>query len=405
MRNKTLKILVGAASFTLIAEKASAGFVPGQNIPKPTLPTPVVQDALTIDSHMIDNAAQWVNIQATNGIYAQMRAGNDVVIRSEVFGAIAFVSLIIAIVMFLFRILPWMQRCAEAQVIVPFDPIEFLTPLFLAFLLWNPTGNGFAMQNVVVGTNDLLNSFQSYILKTGGKATLAGGSAVKQANAKGQIELSIYRSQVSCSATLDQEQRQKCYDDAFNAVSAQLKPFVGAVWATDMETYADKVLLREGKFANQATNVGSAIGGVVGGAAKRASDSLIGIGTGFLSPVVYSLLLLASSSFGVVIGSLLTLMDLFFPLSIALSFAPSFKGTWVKWFSGIFQVWLSSLFLRLLVTILAIVTVSGSSVSGGLYVISICITSGVCAVMAIVSVITTLSGTANNITNNIGNLR
>jgi hypothetical protein len=402
MRNKTLKILAGAAAFTLFAEKVSAQL----------LPNPVLTDALKSaatnalgPNNTIDNAAQWVSIQSASGIYAQMRAGNDVVIRSEIFGAVATVSLIIALAMFAFRLLPWMQRCSEAQVLVPFDPVEFLTPMFLALLLWNPVGQGFAMQNVVVGTGDLLNSFQTYILATGGKATLAGGSAVKQANAKAQIENSIFKAQVNCAATLDQTARQACYDDAFNAVSAQLDPFRGAQWAIDMEKYSDQVLLRNGKFANQATNVGSAIGSGALGAGKALSDKAIGTGSGFVNPSIYATLLLMSSAFGVVIGALQTLMNMFFPLAIALSFAPAFKGSWVRWFSGIFQIWISSLFLRMLVTILAIVTVAGSSVSGGLYIFSITITSGVCALMAIFSVISTLSGTANNVTNNISSLR
>jgi hypothetical protein len=401
MRNKTIKIISGAAVFTLVAEKVSA-----QTVPNPVLAEALRNAATTaIGSSPLDNAAQWVNVQSANGIYQQMRAGNDVVIRSEIFGAVATVSIIIALVMFLFRILPWMQRCAEAQVLVPFDPVEFLTPLFLALLLWNPVGQGFAMQNVVVGTNDLLNSFQTYILATGGKSTLAGGSAVKQANAKAQIEQSIFKAQVTCSATLDQTQRQTCYDDAFNAVSKQLDPFRSAQWAINMEKYSDQVLLRNGKFANQATNISGALNSAVAGAGKAASDILIGTGTGFTNPVVYATLMLVSSAFGIVIGALQTLMNVFFPLSIALSFAPAFKGTWVRWFSGIFQIWVSSLFLRMLVTILAIVTVSGSSVSGGLYVFSISLTSLVCGLMAIFSVISTLSGTASNVTNNITSLR
>jgi hypothetical protein len=401
MRNRTRKILIGAVAITLIAEKASAQF----------LPNPVLVDALktaaskTVGSNVIDNAAQWVNVQSANGIYAQMRAGNDIVIRSELFAAIATVSLIIALAMFAFRILPWIHRCSEAQVLVPFDPIEFLTPMFLALLLWNPVGQGFAMQNVVVGTNDLLNSFQSYILTNGGKATLSSGSAVKQANAKAQVEQSIFKAQVTCAATLDQEKRQKCYDDAFNAVSAQLDPFRDAEWAISMDQYADQVLLRNGKFAGQSTNVGSVVNAAGNRAASAVSDKLIGIGTGFTNPGIYATLLLLSTAFGVVIGVLQTLMSIFFPLSIALSFAPAFKGTWVRWFTGIFQIWVSSLFLRILVTILATVTVAGSSVSGGLYVFSISMVSGVCALMAIFSVISTLSGTAGNVTNNITSLR
>jgi hypothetical protein len=401
MRNRTRKILIGAVAITLIAEKASAQF----------LPNPVLVDALktaaskTVDSNVIDNAAQWANVQSANGIYAQMRAGNDIVIRSELFAAIAMVSFIIALVMFAFRILPWTQRCSEAHVLVPFDPVEFLTPMFLALLLWNPVGQGFAMQNVVVGTNDLLNSFQSYILTNSGKATLSGGSAVKQANAKAQVEQSIFKAQITCAATLDQEKRQKCYDDAFNAVSAQLDPFRNAEWAVSMDQYADQVLLRNGKFAGQSTNVGSAINAAGNVAASAVSDKLIGIGTGFTNPGIYATLLLISTAFGVVIGVLQTLMSIFFPLSIALSFAPAFKGTWVRWFTGIFQIWVSSLFLRILVTILATVTVAGSSVSGGLYVFSISMVSGVCALMAIFSVISTLSGTAGNVTNNITSLR
>jgi hypothetical protein len=401
MRNKTRKVLVGAAAITLLAEKASAQF----------LPNPVIVDAIrntaskVVGNNAVDNAAQWVNVQSSEGIYAQMRAGNDVVIRSEIFSAVATVSIIIAIAMLMFRLLPWMQRCAEAQVLVPFDPVEFLTPMFLALLLWNPVGQGFAMQNVVVGTNDLLNSFQTYILSNGSKGTLAGGSAVKQANTKAQVEQSIFKAQVTCSATLDQEKRQKCYDDAFEAISAQLDPYRDALWATTMANYSDQVLLRDGKFANQATNIGGVIGSAVGGTGKAVSDKLIGMGTGFTNPAIYATLLLLSSAFGVVIGSLQTLMSIFFPLSLALSFAPAFKGTWVRWFSGIFQIWVSSLFLRLLVTILALVTVSGSSVSGGLYVFSISITSAVCAFMAIFSVISTLSGTAGNVTNNIASLR
>jgi hypothetical protein len=59
----------------------------------------------------------------------------------------------------------------------------------------------------------------------------------------------------------------------------------------------------------------------------------------------------------------------------------------------------------MLVTILAIVSVSGASVSGGLYVVSVLIVTLVCAAMAVVSVITTLTGIINNVTGNISSLR
>jgi hypothetical protein len=400
MQNKTITILSAVAALTLIAEKVSA-----QVVPKAVLDDALGTARGPLGDKNIDNFAQWANIQSSSGIYNQMRAGNDIVIRSELFGAVAFVALIIAVVMLMFRLLPWMQRCSDAGVLVPFDPIEFLTPLFLALLLANPTGQGFAMQNVVIGTNDLLNSFQTYILAQGGKATLDGGSAVRQANGKAQIEQSIYKAQITCSATLDQVQRQACYEDASSAVSAQLEPFKDARWAQDLDRYSAEVLLRNGKYAGQASNIGGAIGSTVGKAAKGLSDKVIGIGTGFLNPATYATLLLVSTAFGVVIGVLQTLMNIFFPLSIALSFAPAFRGTWVRWFSGIFQIWMSSLFLRMLVSILAIVTVSGSSVSGGLYVIAIAITAAVCSIMAAFSVISTLTGTANNVVSNIASLR
>lgn len=388
MRNRSLRVLAGAGAFTILFQGVAGAQNPFAGAANP-----------------IDNAAQWANVNSAQGIYNQMRYGNDIILRSEMFGAIATVSLIIAIVMFMFRLIPWVTRCAEAGVVVPVDMVEFMTPLLLTLLLLNPTGQGFAMQNIVTGTNDLFNSFQSYILVNGGNATLTNGSAVKQANAKSQIEMSIRRAQLTCAATLDQTQRQTCYDDAFNSVSAQLDPYIGSLWAQDMQTYSDKVLLRQGKFANQGTNVGSAAGGIAEGIGKGVSDTAISIGLGVLNPEIYSLLLLVSSSFGVVIGVLQTLMNVFFPFTIALSFAPAFKGSWVRWFTGIFQIFISGLFLRMLVTFLAIISVSGASVSGGLYTVSIALTSSVCAIMAIVSVISTLTGMANNVTSNITNLR
>jgi hypothetical protein len=69
------------------------------------------------------------------------------------------------------------------------------------------------------------------------------------------------------------------------------------------------------------------------------------------------------------------------------------------------NIWLSGLFLRMLSTILAIVTVAGSSVSGGLYVMSIALVAATCGIMAIVTVISTLTGMANNVTVNVANLR
>lgn len=394
-------LLISGIIFTLIVEKATAQT-------QPPLPGPVVNQAIgpgTIGQQFGGNIAQWANVQAANGIYAQMRAGQDIVLRSELFTSVAFVSLFIAAIMLMFRLTQWLLKCNEARVIVPVDPVQLLTPLFLILLLARPVGTGFTAQTVVVGTGDLLNSFQTYILSTGSKATLAGGSAVRQANTKAQVEQSIILSQVTCAATLNQEERQVCYDDAFNSVSKMLDPFRNALWARSLSDYADQTLLRNGKFATQGSNIGSAIGGIAGAAGKIAVESTINFASGWMTPGVMSMILVVSSAFGILVGVIQMLASIFFPLSIALSFAPIFEGSWIKWFTGTFQIWIAGLFMRMLITILAIITVSGSSVSGGLYVVSVLLVSLTCGVMAVVSIISTTAGIAGNVSNNIANLK
>jgi hypothetical protein len=396
-------VLIGAIALTLFVEKASAQT-------QPNLPPAVANDALTLptSANISANISQWANVGLANGIHAQMRAGSDVVLRSELFTSIAFVALLIAMAMLMFRIIQWVIKSTEARVAIPVNLVELFTPLILVVLLINPVdigGSGFAMQSIVVGTGDLLNSFQSYILTNGSKATLAGGSAVREAGAKAQIEQSIRQVQITCSATLNQEERKTCYNDGHESVQASLDSFRSAQWAKDLSAYSSEVLLQNGKNSDQLTNIGGAIGGVLGGAIKTTTDNATNFGSGLISPSIYATLLLVSSAFGVVIGILQMLMAMFFPLSIALSLAPIFDGSWVKWFTGMFQIWLSGLFLRMLTTILAIITVSGSSVSGGLYVVAATMIAAICGVIAIASVISTTTGVAGNVTNNVANLR
>lgn len=392
--------VIGAIALTLLAEKVSAQTQPG-------LPSAVVNDAFTLPStaEITANVSQWANVGLANGIHAQMRAGSDVVLRSELFTSIAFIALLIAMAMLMFRIVQWVIKSTEAKVAVPVNFVELLAPLLLVVLLINPSGEGFTMQTVVVGTGDLLNSFQTYILTNGNNATLAGGSAVREAGAKAEIEQAIRQVQITCSATLNQEERKTCYNDGYESVQASLDSFRSALWATNLSAYASEALLQNGKNADQLTNVGGAIGGVIGGAVNSGVSQVTSFASGLISPGTYATLLLVSSAMGVSIGILQMLMAMFFPLSIALSLAPVFDGSWVKWFTGMLQIWLSGLFLRMLTTILAIITVSGSSVSGGLYVVSTVIIASLCAVMAIFSVISTTTGVAGNVTNNVANLR
>jgi hypothetical protein len=394
-------VLIGTIAFTLFVEKVSAQV-------QPTLPGGVADNIIRQNQTVNEataNLAQWANVGLANGIHAQMRAGNDVVIRSELFNAIAYVALLIASVMFMFRLLQWISKCAESQAIVPISAVQIITPLILSILLANPIGEGFAMQTIVLGTGDLLNSMQSYILTNGANSTQAGGSAVVQAGAKAQIEQSIQSVQTECAATLNQDERKACYSDGYDSVEASLDPFRASQWAKDLSIYAGDALLRNGQDAGPLTNIGGAIGGVIGGAVKSTADKAVNFASGFLSPSIYAGLLLVSSALGVVIEILLMLVGLFFPLSIALSFAPIFEGSWVKWFTGMFQVWLSGLFLRMLVTILAIITIAGSNVSGGLYVVSVALVSCACLIIAIASVVSTVAGIANNVTSNVANLR
>jgi hypothetical protein len=261
------------------------------------------------------------------------------------------------------------------------------------------------MQTLAIGTSDLLNGFQTYILTNGNAATQVGGSAVRQATAKARVEQSIRNSQVSCAATLNEDERRTCYTDAYEQVQASLDEFREARWASDLSIYSSDVLLKNGKNADQLTNVGSTVGSIIVDGTKKNIDGVVDFGSGILAAGTQSLLLLVSAAFGVTVGILELLMMLFFPLSIALSFCPLFSGSWIKWFTGMLNIWLSGLFLRMLSTILAIVTVAGSSVSGGLYVMSIALVAATCGIMAIVTVISTLTGMANNVTVNVANLR
>lgn len=392
------KYFLGAIALTLIAEKATAQANPA---------IPIIVEGLSSQGVRggQGNLAQWANVELAKGIYAQMRAGTDVVIRSELFTSICFVALLIAGFMLLFLATQWIVRVAEVGAVIPINVVEILVPIFLCILLVNPIGQGFAMQKIVLATGDLFNSMQTYILTNGGNATLEGGSAVTQANTKAEVEQSIRRAQVTCSATLKEEERRTCYTDAYDSVSASLDPYRDAQWAKNLSLYASDALLKNGKNADQLTSVGGAIGGVVGGATKDATDAVVNFGTGLISPGLYGVLLLVSSAMGLVIGILQLLTALFFPLSVSLSLAPVFRGSWIKWFTGMFQIWLSGLFLRMLVTILAIITVAGSSVSGGLYVMSATIITFICGIMAIFSVVSTVTGIANNVTNNVANLR
>ena len=392
-------VLVGTAALVLVAESVSAQVQPDLNgaVINQALGNPV--------GSLNSDVPQWANVGAANGIYAQMRAGNDVLLRSELFISICQVALLIAAAMFAFRLIQWGMRSAEARVPIPTNAVELMVPIFLIILLANPLGEGFAMQTITLGTGDLLNSFQSYILTNGGKSTLAGGSAVRQATAKAESEQAINQAQVTCAATLDQAERKTCYLDAYESVSSSLEAYRLAQWSKDLTNYASTVLITEGANASQGANVVSAVGSVVGGVVKGGVDRAVNFGSGLLSPGVYGGLLLASSAFGITVGVLQMLMAMFFPLSVALSLAPAFAGSWIKWFTGMFQVWTSGLFLRMLTTILAIITTSGSSVSGGLYVVSATMIALVCMIMAIFSVISTTTGIAGNVSNNIISLR
>jgi hypothetical protein len=176
-------------------------------------------------------------------------------------------------------------------------------------------------------------------------------------------------------------------------------------WGADLFKYADQVLLDQGMNGTQAGNIGGAVGGVLGGSAKAVGDGIANTVSSILSPVNYAALLLVSTALGVVIEYIKLMSSLFFPLSIALSLFPVLKNSWVLWFKGIFQIWVSSLFLRMLVTISAIVTVSGASVSGELYVVSSVFLSIICAVMAVFSIISSVTGIANNVISNVANFR
>jgi hypothetical protein len=212
---RSRNVILATLALTLFVSKVSAQV-------QPSLPSRIINKAIDAPrgaGQSINGAfaegAQWLNIGLAKGIYAQMRSGTETVLHSELFGAICLVSLIIAFIALSFRFITWLVHCARLEMFLPTIFLDMIAPIFLIILLANPTGQGFALQRIVLGTGDLLNGFQTYILQKGGTATKAGGSAVRQATVKSQVEQSIRAVQIDCAATLNETDRKSCYQDGY----------------------------------------------------------------------------------------------------------------------------------------------------------------------------------------------
>jgi hypothetical protein len=412
---KLRNVLVLSTALAVVANKVVAQTPSPSATPAPVQPSlgsQVINTVIAAPQQVtqgINNAigqgANAVNLTLAQGIYDQMRMGNELVIKSELFEAIADVSLIFAFMALGFLTIEWLLRCVRVQFILPDIFMKLIQPILLIMLLANPTGQGFAMQSIVLGSGDLLNSFQTFILRQGGTAIQANGSAVKQANAKTLAEQTIRTIQIDCLSKLDETQRKSCFEEGYDQVTTQLNPYLTTQWGQGMAQYAEETLITNGANNTQLGQIGSAAAGVATGVGTSVLKTVSGTATAAFSPATYALLLLISSAIGIVIEVLKLYTSLFFPLSIAISLFPVAAGSWHLWFKGMFGTWISSLFLRLLVTVTAMITVAGSSITGELYTLTSVIIAIVCGLIAILSLISTLSGIARNVTTNIANFR
>jgi hypothetical protein len=425
---KILPVFLLTTGFAVVVQKVMAQ--PTQ----PSLPASAINAATQAQQNPIQSLNQGMaglansaSIATAQGIYDQMRAGNELVIKSELFSAIVYVTLIVAFVAIAFISIDWLLYCKRTGFLSPDIIPRLFVPIILIIVLTSSVAQGFGMQNMVLGTQDLFDSFQTYILQQGSTASGPGGSAVQQANTKALAEQTIREGQQECYSKLDESKRTACFQQAYEQVLAQLNPYLSRTWGQQLAQYAEDTLITNGAntAAPAATNnsgspgLGASLsGGALGGAAlgqaissgganpiSSVVNGVTGLATAALSPGLYAGLLLINIGMGLLIEILKTFSGLFLPFSIAISLFPVARGSWILWFKGIFGIWISGLFLRILITVIAIVTVAGSSISGEIYVITSFFITIVCAIMGVLSFLSSLTGIARNVTENIASYR
>jgi hypothetical protein len=342
--------------------------------------------------------------QAGVEIGAQIReATHDsfrTVLDSELFDAIAHFALFIGIAFLGWLGITWLRALLHNGGINPAGFDGVIHAVLIIIFLGDPTGNGNLLKTTVLGLNDIFYGGGQYIMRAASTAVSPGGSVYQEAVTKSQVQTSIGETGQKCIVLSETKTRQKCFKEAYDRATAQLKPYEDKNWAIALQQQVNEQLYNpsvdDSPGPDELQKLGDAAKKVGDAAANTLSKAPQLVLTNVLGYSAQGLLYISALTFGLLIESLKAIMALLIPFSWNLSLAPPLKDSWFNWLLGFFRLWLISFVLNLLIAINSIYMLS-SNVDGMAMPLMTFIVSLGCAVGAFFSFWSSAMGIQKNV--------